>query len=244
LTPLSPTEAEALSVEVKKLDDDLKQVLSRLEKAQLESDEGEEQAKVLAEQALLATEAYEKDEELASSAMKATEEASKALVDAKAFMDVAAERLRVVEEAVVRTKLVPSNDEDSNVGLSSIPFKKPSSEPTKAEQMAEKMGLNLSAWWNEEDLSLAVALERATEGMTTAERRLGEAEEEFAKREEFGTQVASKAKNSLLTSQNAHDRADEAMSKIAMKMQAVIDLKEQINAIETQRAKSNDSSTE
>lgn len=235
LTPLSPTEAEALSVEVKKLDDDLKQVLQRLEKAQLESDEGEEQAKVLAEQALLATEAYEKDEELASSAMKATEEASKALVDAKAFMDVAAERLRVVEEAVVRTKLVPSNDEDSNVGLSSIPFKKPSSEPTKAELLAEKMGLNLSAWWDEEDLSLAVALERATEGMTTAERRLEEAEEEFAKREEFGTQVASKAKNSLLTSQNAHDRADEAMSKIAMKMQAVIDLKEQINAIETQR---------
>lgn len=235
LTPLSPMEAEALSVEVKKLNGDLKQVLQRLEKAQLESDEGEEQAKVLAEQALLATEAYEKDEELASSAMKATEEASKALVDAKAFMDVAAERLRVVEEAVIRTKLVPSNDEDSNVGLSSIPFKKPSSEPTKAELLAEKMGLNLSAWWDDEDLSLAVALERATEGMTTAERRLEEAEEEFKKREEFGTQVASKAKNSLLTSQNAHNRADEAMSKIAMKMQAVIDLKEQINAIEMQR---------
>jgi len=236
LTPLSPMEAEALSVEVKKLDDDLKQVMQRLEKAQLESDEGEEQAKVLAEQALLATEAYEKDDELASSAMKATEEANKALVDAKVFMDIASERLRVVEEAVIRTKLVPSNDEDSAVGLSNIPFKKPSSEPTKAELLAENMGLNLSAWWDEEDLSLAAALERATEGMTTAERKLEEAQEEFAKREDFGIQVASKAKNSLLTSQSAHDRADEAMSKIAMKMQAVIDLKEQVNAIETQRA--------
>jgi len=85
LKPMTADEAEAMAREISRLREEQREGARRLKTAEADSAEGEAQAKAMAEQAVLATEAYEKDDELATSAMKSAQEASKAVVEAVAL---------------------------------------------------------------------------------------------------------------------------------------------------------------
>jgi hypothetical protein len=234
MKPMTADEAEALAEEISRLREEAREGARRLKTAEVESAEGEAQAKAMAEQAVLATEAYEKDEELATSAMNSAQEANKMVLDAVALSDAAAERLRRVEEAVVQARLVPSDDgaeQDDDV-LKVVMFKRPSKE-SDAEALARKMGvLPESSWWDEDDLSLAEASERSKQAFDAADFLRKETQAELTKREAFAKECASKAQNSLQLSMGAHESADQAMEKVASKMQAVVALSESIGALE------------
>ena len=234
LKPMTADEAEAMAREISRLREEQREGARRLKTAEADSAEGEAQAKAMAEQAVLATEAYEKDDELATSAMKSAQEASKAVVEAVALSDAVAERMRRVEEAVVQARLVPSEDgaEQSDDVLSVVKFKRPNKE-SDAETLARKMGvLPETSWWDEDDLSLAEASERSKRAFEAADFVRKETQAELTKREAFAEECATKAQRSLQLSLSAHESADQAMEKVASKMQAMVALSESVGALE------------
>ena len=236
---LTADQASEIASEVAKLKEELKENVRKVEKAQQESEEAETKAKAMAEQALLATEAYQKDEELALSAMNSTEDCGKSVIEAKVGVDAAIVRLKRVEEAIARSELAPTDDTVSNSSAAVIDekvLKKDANDESAKDVIASKMGLKAAPWWETEGLTLEEAESTAVEQLKAAEDLVKETEIELARREEFATEVAAKAKNSLEMSKNAHDRADEAMSKISVKMGAVLELNETINRIEKELA--------
>ena len=234
LKPMTADEAEAMAREISRLREEQREGARRLKTAETESAEGEAQAKAMAEQAVLATEAYEKDDELATSAMKSAQEANKAVLEAVALSDAVAERMRRVEEAVVQARLVPSEDgaEQSDDVLSVVKFKRPNKE-SDAETLARKMGvLPETSWWDEDDLSLAEASERSKQAFEAADFVRKETQAELTKREAFAAECATKAQRSLQLSVSAHESADQAMEKVASKMQAMVALSESLGGLE------------
>lgn len=223
--------------EVRRLTEEIKEATTRLGKAQTESEEGEAKAKALAEQAVLATEACAKDEELATSAMNSTKEANQTLMEATALADALAERVRKVEQGVTQARLVPTDDgsENGEEILDQVSFKRPGKE-TEAESTARQLGVLSESWWEKDDLTLRDALARVTQEFESANFSRKEAQAELKRRESFAEEAVQAAQRSKQLSLAAHDNADAAMEKIAVKMQAVVTIRELLTTLEKQRA--------
>jgi len=223
--------------EVRRLTEEIKEATTRLGKAQTESEDGEAQAKALAEQAVLATEACAKDEELASSAMNSAKEANQTLMEATALADALAERVRKVEQGVTQARLVPTDDgsENGEEILDQVSFKRPGKE-SEAESAARQLGVLSESWWEKDDLTLRDALVRVTQEFESANFARKEAQAELKRRESFAEEAVQAAQRSKQLSLAAHDNADAAMEKIAVKMQAVVTIREILTTLEKQRA--------
>ena len=223
--------------EVRRLTEEIKEVTTRLGKAQTESEDGEAQAKALAEQAVLATEACAKDEELASSAMNSAKEANQTLMEATALAEALGERVRKVEQGVTQARLVPTDDgsENGEEILDQVSFKRPGKE-SEAESAARQLGVLSESWWEKDDLTLRDALVRVTQEFESANFARKEAQAELKRRESFAEEAVQAAQRSKQLSLAAHDNADAAMEKIAVKMQAVVTIREILTTLEKQRA--------
>ena len=223
--------------EVRRLTEEIKEATMRLGKAQTESEDGEAQAKALAEQAVLATEACAKDEELASSAMNSAKEANQTLMEATALAEALGERVRKVEQGVTQARLVPTDDgsENGEEILDQVSFKRPGKE-SEAESAARQLGVLSESWWEKDDLTLRDALVRVTQEFESANFARKEAKAELKRRESFAEEAVQAAQRSKQLSLAAHDNADAAMEKIAVKMQAVVTIREILTTLEKQRA--------
>ena len=228
---------EATVEEVERLVEEIKEGTTRLEKAQAEREEGEARAKALAEQAVLATEACAKDEELATSAMNSAKEANQMLMEATTRADALAERVRRVEQAVMQARLVPTDDgsENGEEVLDQVIFKRAGKE-SEAESAARQLGVLSESWWEEDDLTLRDALVRVTQEYESANFSRKETHAELKRRESFAEEAVQAAQRSKQLSLAAHENADAAMEKIAVKMQAVVTIRELLATLEKQRA--------
>lgn len=166
---------------------------------------------------MLATESYEKDEELAKSAMNSAKEKLAAMVEASTKCDVAAQRLREVNEAVekerARAQAAGESEEDVLKNAQCI------------------IGPEMS-WCDDDFICLSEALARAQAAFESAEQTRQELEIELENAETFAKEAVSAAERSKILASIAHEVADKAMEKVAVKMEAVVALNEKLKRME------------